>query len=109
MYPAVRCNGVLFGYLAILLTIILLRPPRPKAEGAIETPEEVPVHWAVLAGIGAVAGWSSGFLGIGGGLAITALMAGLAKSRSIAPGHEPCRHGVAGDAAGGAALCAAGH
>jgi len=67
------------GYLTILLTIILLRPPRPKAEGAIETPEEVPVHWAVLAGIGAVAGWSSGFLGIGGGLAITALMAGLAK------------------------------
>ena len=30
----------------------------------------------MLAAIGAVAGWSSGFLGIGGGLAITALMAG---------------------------------
>jgi uncharacterized membrane protein YfcA len=31
------------------------------------------------AGIGAIAGWSSGFLGIGGGLAITALMTGLLK------------------------------
>jgi hypothetical protein len=29
--------------------------------------------------VGAVAGWSSGFLGIGGGLAITALMSGLMK------------------------------
>ncbi len=38
-----------------------------------------PLHWLTLAGIGAVAGWSSGFLGIGGGLAITALMAGIAK------------------------------
>jgi len=37
------------------------------------------LHWAALAAIGAVAGWSSGFLGIGGGLAITALMAGLLK------------------------------
>ena len=33
----------------------------------------------MLAAIGAVAGWSSGFLGIGGGLAITALMAGVLK------------------------------
>jgi uncharacterized protein len=42
-------------------------------------PEDVPLHWATLGAIGAVAGWSSGFLGIGGGLAITALMAGIAK------------------------------
>ena len=40
---------------------------------------DVPLHWASLARIGAVAGWSSGFLGIGGGLAITALMTGLLK------------------------------
>jgi uncharacterized protein len=66
------------GYLAILVTIVVLRPPRPKTEGRAETPEDVPVHWTLLAAIGAVAGWSSGFLGIGGGLAITALMAGLA-------------------------------
>ena len=32
-----------------------------------------------MAAIGGIAGWSSGFLGIGGGLAITALMTGLLK------------------------------
>jgi hypothetical protein len=67
------------GYLAILITIVVLRPPRRKADGDADVPEDVPVHWALLAAIGVVAGWSSGFLGIGGGLAITALMAGLAK------------------------------
>jgi uncharacterized protein len=66
-------------YLAILLAIVVLRPPRPKVEGSADIPADVPVHWAPLAAIGAVAGWSSGFLGIGGGLAITALMTGLLK------------------------------
>ena len=41
--------------------------------------EDPPLHWASLCAIGAVAGWSSGFLGIGGGLAITALMTALMK------------------------------
>ncbi len=67
------------GYLVILEAIVLLRPPRPKVEGASDVTEDVPLHWAALAAIGAIAGWSSGFLGIGGGLAITALMAGLLK------------------------------
>lgn len=67
------------GYLAILLTIMVLRSQRAKNNGAEGVSEDVPLHWATLAGIGAVAGWSSGFLGIGGGLAITALMAGIAK------------------------------
>lgn len=67
------------GYLAVLLMIVMLRPSHPKVEGGTDVPEDVPLHWALLAAIGAVAGWSSGFLGIGGGLAITALMAGLAK------------------------------
>jgi uncharacterized membrane protein YfcA len=67
------------GYLVILEAIILLRPPRPKAEGAADESEDLPLHGAALAAIGAIAGWSSGFLGIGGGLAITALMAGLLK------------------------------
>lgn len=67
------------GYLVVLLTIVLLRSPRARTEGSEAVPEDVPVHWAVLAAIGTVAGGSSGFLGIGGGLAITALMAGLAK------------------------------
>jgi uncharacterized membrane protein YfcA len=66
------------GYLLLLLAIMLLRSPRVKAEGIGDVPDDVPLSWASLAAIGAVAGWSSGFLGIGGGLAITALMAGIA-------------------------------
>jgi uncharacterized protein len=67
------------GYLLILLAIILLRPPRPKMEAGEDLAEDPPLHWASLCAIGAVAGWSSGFLGIGGGLAITALMTALLK------------------------------
>jgi uncharacterized protein len=68
------------GYLAILIAIVVLRGSRAKPEVADgDAGQDVRVHWALLATIGAVAGWSSGFLGIGGGLAITALMAGLAE------------------------------
>jgi uncharacterized membrane protein YfcA len=67
------------GYLVILEAIVILRPPRPKVEGTADESQDVPLHWASLSAIGAIAGWSSGFLGIGGGLAITALMAGLLK------------------------------
>jgi uncharacterized membrane protein YfcA len=73
------------GYLAVLLAIVIQRPPRPKSTSSEAVPEDIPVHWTVLAAVGAIAGGSSGFLGIGGGLAITALMTGLAKSPSIAP------------------------
>jgi hypothetical protein len=66
-------------YLLILITIILLRSPRPKQESNASTPEDVPLHWGPLCAIGVVAGWSSGLLGIGGGLAITALMTALMK------------------------------
>jgi uncharacterized membrane protein YfcA len=67
------------GYLIILLAIVMLRPPRPKVDGAADASEDLPLPWAALAAIGAIAGWSSGFLGIGGGLAITALMTGVLK------------------------------
>jgi len=67
------------GYLLILLAIVILRPPRPKVQGASDDSTDPPLPWAALASIGAIAGWSSGFLGIGGGLAITALMTGLLK------------------------------
>jgi hypothetical protein len=67
------------GYLTILLAIVVLRPPRPKVEGSADIGDDPSLHWASLATIGTVAGWSSGFLGIGGGLAITALMTGLLK------------------------------
>lgn len=66
------------GYLVILITIMILRSSRARREGADDTQEEPSPHWVMLGAVGAVAGWSSGFLGIGGGLAITALMAGIA-------------------------------
>jgi uncharacterized membrane protein YfcA len=67
------------GYLVILEAIVIMRPPRPKVEGTADESQDMPLHWASLSAIGAIAGWSSGFLGIGGGLAITALMTGLLK------------------------------
>jgi uncharacterized membrane protein YfcA len=67
------------GYLVILEAIVILRPPRSKMEGTADESQDLPLHWASLSSIGAIAGWSSGFLGIGGGLAITALMTGLLK------------------------------
>ncbi|SDS23497.1 sulfite exporter TauE/SafE family protein [Bradyrhizobium canariense] len=66
-------------YLLILITIVTLRSPRTKGENTADDHKDVPPHWASLCAIGAVAGWSSGFLGIGGGLAITALMTALMK------------------------------
>ena len=57
---------------------MILRSSRARREGADDTQEEPSPHWVMLGAVGAVAGWSSGFLGIGGGLAITALMAGIA-------------------------------
>ena len=66
-------------YLLALIALMLLRPPRPKPEGGVDVSADVQLHWASLCAVGAVAGWSSGFLGIGGGLAITALMSGLLK------------------------------
>jgi uncharacterized membrane protein YfcA len=66
-------------YLLILEAIVVFRPPRPKREDTTETSEDTPLPLAALAGIGAIAGWSSGFLGIGGGLAITALMTAALK------------------------------
>jgi uncharacterized protein len=67
------------GYLLILLAIIVSRPPRSNTEASTDVAEDPPLHGASLCAIGAVAGWSSGFLGIGGGLAITALMTALMK------------------------------
>jgi uncharacterized membrane protein YfcA len=60
------------GYLLILVAVVVLRSPRGNTEHDADPDPMVTVP-ALLA-IGAVAGWSSGFLGIGGGLAITALM-----------------------------------
>lgn len=57
-------------YLAALDAMLILRRQRQQ-------PAEAPpnftghLHWAALLAVGVIAGFSSGFLGIGGGLAIT--------------------------------------
>lgn len=66
------------GYLLLLLTLMLVRSPRSGSGAVEDVTEDRVLPWTALAGIGAVAGASSGFLGIGGGLAITALMVGVA-------------------------------
>jgi uncharacterized protein len=57
-------------YLAALGAVVVLRPPRHQAEST-DAPAVPPVSPAALLAVGAFAGFSSGFLGIGGGLAIT--------------------------------------
>jgi uncharacterized protein len=64
-------------YLTILGALLVFRPPhRP-----VEEEHEIfagKIHWTALLAVGLIAGFSSGFLGIGGGLAITVgLSAGL--------------------------------
>ncbi|MCW1991523.1 putative membrane protein YfcA [Bradyrhizobium japonicum] len=63
-------------YLALLIAALLLR--RDRKDGAGEAGDPVELPWLPLFLIGALAGFSSGFMGIGGGLAITVgLAAGL--------------------------------
>ena len=57
-------------YLTALGALVVLRPPRHQAESAAG-PAPPPVSRLALIATGALAGFSSGFLGIGGGLAIT--------------------------------------
>jgi uncharacterized membrane protein YfcA len=59
------------GYLVVLGTLAALRPQR---DAAAKAGPPVALGAAVLIGTGIVSGLSSGLLGIGGGLAITALL-----------------------------------
>jgi uncharacterized protein len=57
-------------YLIALGALVVARPPGGGIEGS-DVPAAPPVSRIALVAVGAVAGFSSGFLGIGGGLAIT--------------------------------------
>jgi uncharacterized membrane protein YfcA len=57
-------------YLAALDAMLLIRGRGQRAAGASDD-AVAPLHWAALLTVGVVAGFSSGFMGIGGGLAIT--------------------------------------
>ncbi|TFV75141.1 sulfite exporter TauE/SafE family protein [Bradyrhizobium frederickii] len=56
-------------YLVALIALLILR--RERKDGSHDAGERGELHWLPLLLIGAVAGFSSGFMGIGGGLAIT--------------------------------------
>ncbi|MEK9280006.1 MULTISPECIES: sulfite exporter TauE/SafE family protein [unclassified Bradyrhizobium] len=63
-------------YLAALIAALILRREREDGTDEIGKPRELP--WLPLLLVGTLAGFSSGFMGIGGGLAITVgLAAGL--------------------------------
>lgn len=63
-------------YLVALIALLVLR--RERKDGSFEAGDREELHWLPLFLIGALAGFSSGFMGIGGGLAITVgLAAGL--------------------------------
>jgi uncharacterized membrane protein YfcA len=62
------------GYLLILLALMGLRYRNQASNDVGRGPEQSGLNRVALIAVGMVAGWSSGFLGIGGGLAITALM-----------------------------------
>lgn len=64
-------------YLATLDALLIFRPPRERGEQKHDN-FAGRIHWTALLAVGVIAGFSSGFLGIGGGLAITGgLSAGL--------------------------------
>lgn len=70
-------------YLAALDALLIVRhkhrQPERTSDGVAGN-----IHWAALLAVGAIAGFSSGFLGIGGGLAITA---GLSAALKV-PQHQ---------------------
>lgn len=70
-------------YLTSLDALLIVRHERRQPE---ETSDRAmaPIHWAALLAVGAIAGFSSGFMGIGGGLAITAGLSAVLK----APQHQ---------------------
>jgi uncharacterized protein len=84
------------GYLVLLEVLLIVRPPRARANVAAGSPPAAQsgtleasqptappprLNGAGLIAVGFVAGMSSGLLGIGGGLAITALGGGILKLR----------------------------
>ena len=65
-------------YLVALDVLMILRPPHRRSEEDSETPSrEIP--WLALLVVGVIAGFSSGFLGIGGGLAVTVCLSAWLK------------------------------
>ena len=69
--PDRALRWIYVGYLAALTVTLLVRRRRKTSAPGEDGDEAIALHWAALLAVGAVAGFSSGFLGIGGGLATT--------------------------------------
>ena len=64
-------------YLVVLDALMIFRSPHRQAEGD-EAPSKR-IHWLALLAVAIIAGFSSGFLGIGGGLAVTVCLSAWLK------------------------------
>lgn len=62
-------------YLTALAALMIFRPPHKPTEDTSRN-FAGQIHWAAMLAVGLLAGFSSGFIGIGGGLAITAGLSG---------------------------------
>jgi uncharacterized protein len=65
-------------YLVALDALMILRPSRHAPDETSEEPLKE-IHWLALIVVGLIAGFSSGFLGIGGGLAVTVCLSAALK------------------------------
>jgi uncharacterized membrane protein YfcA len=65
-------------YLTALGVLMIARPPHGRSDPAGDGRTQ-PIPWSALVAVGAFAGFSSGFHGIGGGLAITAGLSSVLK------------------------------
>jgi uncharacterized membrane protein YfcA len=65
-------------YLVALDVLMILRPPHRRSQEDSGTPSRE-IHWLALLVVGVIAGFSSGFLGIGGGLAVTVCLSAWLK------------------------------
>ncbi len=57
-------------YLSALVAVMIFQPRHPPRDERAASQSDL-VHWSGMLGVGAIGGFSSGFMGIGGGLAMT--------------------------------------
>jgi uncharacterized membrane protein YfcA len=72
-------NWSYVGYLSLLVALLIFRRQTVPTEGAGPAKAADDLPWTALLAVGTVAGVSSGFMGIGGGLAITVGLTGILK------------------------------
>jgi hypothetical protein len=77
--PDRMLQWIFVGYLVVLMALMFTSGRNHSNQHAHAASVDSPAQLSILIAIGAAGGFSSGFLGIGGGLAITALMTALQR------------------------------